>query len=117
LFVFLVLTWAGLLLGGSPARPEKRSDAEIEAAIRAKLAKSKIGKDGFTVHVRNGVATWQGSTTIMQHKGAATRMAKTSGATQVVNNIKITDGASGGVNGQPRRAVVKQEPSKAAGGW
>src|SRR6266849_10940425 len=71
----------------------KFSDAEIEATIKAKLAKSKIGKDGFQVHVKNGIATWTGNTNVMQHKGAATRMAKTAGAIQVVNNIKISDQA------------------------
>ena len=69
----------------------KFSDAEIEATIKAKLAKSKIGKDGFQVHVKDRVATWTGSTTVMQHKGAATRMAKAAGAIQVINNIKISD--------------------------
>jgi osmotically-inducible protein OsmY len=69
------------------------SDAEIEAKIKTKLAKSKIGKDGMTVHVKNGIATWQGTTNVMQHKGAATRMARTAGAIQVVNNIKLTDEA------------------------
>src|SRR5271154_1537951 len=66
------------------------SDAEIEATIKAKLAKSKIGKDGFQVHVKDRVATWTGVTTVMQHKGAATRMAKAAGAIQVLNNIKIS---------------------------
>jgi BON domain len=70
----------------------KFSDAEIEATIKAKLAKSKIGKDGFQVHVKDRVATWSGVTLVMQHKGAATRMAKTAGAIQVVNNIKISGG-------------------------
>ena len=69
----------------------KFSDAEIEATIKAKLAKSKIGKEGFQVHVKDGVATWAGTTSIMQHKGAATRMAKTAGATKVVNNIKVSE--------------------------
>jgi hypothetical protein len=63
----------------------KFSDAEIEATIKAKLGKSKIGKDGFQTHVKNGVATWTGATAVMRHKGAATRIVKTSGATQVVN--------------------------------
>lgn len=97
----------------TPVHREKQSDAEVEATIRAKLAKSKIGKDGFTVHVHNGVATWQGATRVMQHKGAATRMAKTAGAIQVVNNIKISDdaraAAAGNLTGQSKRAVVKQE--------
>src|ERR1700693_1792844 len=68
-------------------------DKAIEATIRAKLDKSKIGKDGFKVHVQGGVATWEGTTDVLQHKGAATRMAKTAGAKKVVNNIKIDDGA------------------------
>ena len=65
----------------------------MEAAIRAKLAKSKIGKDGFTVRVQGGVAYWEGSTSVVQHKGAATRMAKTAGAGRVVNSIKVSDAA------------------------
>ncbi len=80
----------------------KFSDAEIEATIKAKLAKSKIGKDGFQVHVKDRVATWTGTTAIMQHKGAATRMAKTAGAIQVVNNIKVS-----GEPGPPRHVQVK----------
>ena len=69
----------------------KFSDAEIEATIKAKLAKSKIGKEGFQVHIKDGVATWTGTTSVMQHKGAATRMAKTAGAIKVVNNIKVSE--------------------------
>jgi BON domain-containing protein len=92
-------------------RQAKYSDAEIEATIKVKLAKSKIGKDGFQVHIKDGVATWTGSTTVIQHKGAATRMAKTAGAIQVVNNIKISgeSGFSGKGNaaGQPRHVQVK----------
>jgi osmotically-inducible protein OsmY len=86
----------------------KFSDAEIEATIKAKLAKSKIGKDGFQIHVKDRVATWTGSTSVMQHKGAATRMAKTAGAIQVLNNIKVSDTV-----GQPRRIQVKAGPPKA----
>jgi len=86
----------------------RRSDAEIEQTIRTKLAKSKIGKDGFVAKVHGGVVTWEGRTGVPQHKGAATRMAKTSGAIRVVNNIQITDGAR---PGQPlRRAQVKPAP-------
>jgi hypothetical protein len=68
-------------------------DQQIEAAIRAKLAKSKIGKDGLTVRVQGGVAYWEGSTSVVQHKGSATRMAKTAGAKSVVNDIKVSDAA------------------------
>jgi len=68
----------------------KFSDAEIEATIKAKLAKSKIGREGFQIHVKDRVATWTGTTSVMQHKGAATRMAKSAGAIQVTNNIKVS---------------------------
>lgn len=89
----------------------KFSDAEIEATIKVKLAKSKIGKDGIQVHVKNGIATWTGNTNVMQHKGAATRMARTAGAIQVVNNIKISDqakeNAAGNLTGAARRVQVK----------
>lgn len=73
--------------------PRGLPDAAIEQAIKAKLAKSKIGADHFTVKVHNGIAVWEGKTDVMQHKGAATRMAKTAGATAVVNNIQISEAA------------------------
>jgi len=86
-------------------------DKETEALIRTKLAKSKIGKDGFTVRVQGGVAYWDGSTNVVQHKGAATRMAKTAGAKKVVNNIKVSDAAketaAANLEQGRRRAQVK----------
>jgi hypothetical protein len=89
-----------------------QEDKAIEAAIRAKLAKSKIGKDGFTPRVQGGVAYWEGSTSVVQHKGAATRMAKTAGAKRVVNNIKISDDAKAkaadNLDQGRRRAQVKR---------
>src|SRR5579862_5700127 len=89
-----------------------QEDKQIEAAIQAKLAKSKIGKDGFKVHVQGGVATWEGSTGVVQHKGAATRMAKAAGAKAVVNNIKVNDAAkqkaSDNLETGRRRAQVKR---------
>lgn len=66
------------------------SDSQIESTIRTKLSKSKIGKDGFHFHVQRGVVTWEGTTAIGQHKGAATRMARTSGAVEVINNIRVS---------------------------
>lgn len=93
---------------GTSAQEDKR----IEAAIQAKLAKSKIGKDGFKVHVQGGVATWEGSTGVVQHKGAATRMAKSAGAKSVVNHIKVSDDAkkkaSDNLDSGRRRAQVKR---------
>jgi len=80
--------------------------------IRAKLAKSKIGKDGFTVRVQGGIAYWEGKTDVVQHKGSATRMAKTAGAKSVVNNIKVSDAgkekAAGNLDDGRRRAQVKR---------
>ena len=99
-----------------PVKPSQSASAQddraIEAAIRAKLAKSKIGKDGFTVRVQGGVAYWEGSTAVVQHKGSATRMAKTAGARKVINNIKISDDAkekaAGNLDDGRRRAQVKR---------
>ena len=59
----------------------------------SKLAKSKIKKDGFTVREQGGIAYWDGTASVIQHKGSATRMAKAAGARAVVNNIKISDAA------------------------
>jgi hypothetical protein len=89
-----------------------QEDKQIEATIRTKLDKSKIGKDGFKVHVQGGVATWEGSTGVLQHKGAATRMAKAAGAKGVVNHIKVSDDAkqkaSDNLDSGRRRAQVKR---------
>lgn len=103
--------------GGPPsAGVSAEQDKQIEAAIPARLAKSKIGKDGFTVHVQGGVATWEGATSVVQHKGAATRMAKAAGAHSVVNNIKVSDAAkekaAANLEQGRRRAQVKRGESR-----
>jgi hypothetical protein len=72
---------------------KRLTDVEIEKAIKAKLAKSKIGADKFQFHVQGGVATIEGRTDVIQHKGAATRMAKAAGAVAVANHIQISDAA------------------------
>ena len=92
-----------------------QQDKVIEAAIRTKLAKSKIRKDGFTVRVQGGVAYWDGTTNVIQHKGSATRMAKTAGAKAVVNNIKISDAAKQKATqnldqGRRRAQIKRSEP-------
>ncbi len=84
------------------------SDSQIDATIRTKLAKSKIGKDGFKYHVSHGVVTWEGKTDVIQHKGSATRMAHSAGASQVVNNIQISANAKAKAAGNLRKAYVKQ---------
>ena len=87
-------------------------DKVIELKIREKLAKSKIGKDGFKVRVQGGVAYWEGKTDVVQHKGSATRMARTAGAKQVVNNIQVSDAAkqkaADNLDQGRRRAQVKR---------
>ncbi len=89
-----------------------QSDAAIESAIKAKLARSKIGKDKLKVRVQGGIAYWEGNTDVVQHKGAATRMAKTAGAKAVVNKIMISDAArakaSANLENGRRRAQVKR---------
>ena len=84
------------------------SDAQIDATIRTKLAKSKIGKDGFRFHVQHGVVTWEGNTNVMQHKGSATRMARTAGAVQVVNNIQVSATGKAKASANLKKASVQQ---------
>jgi osmotically-inducible protein OsmY len=96
----------------APARKTNLSDAEIERAIRAKFAASKIGADHFEAHVQGGIATLAGHTDVIQHKGTATRLAKTAGASQVVNHIQISqaarDKAMANLAKGRRRAQVKR---------
>jgi hypothetical protein len=96
----------------APQGVSAQEDKNIEQAIRAKLATSKIGKDGFTVRVQGGIAYWEGNTNVVQHKGAATRMAKTAGARAVVNHIKTSDAAkqkaADNLEQGRRRAQVKR---------
>jgi len=77
----------------TPKAAPRLSDAQLESAIRAKFAKSKINANKFQVHVQGGVATLEGRTDVIQHKGTATRLAKTSGAVAVNNRIQISDAA------------------------
>jgi hypothetical protein len=99
----------GTAKGG--AQP-KLSDAQLEAAIRAKFAKSKINADKFTVRVQGGVATIDGKTEVVQHKGTATRMCKNAGAIAVNNRVKVSDAArqksAGNLEEGRRRAQVKR---------
>jgi hypothetical protein len=93
------------------ARP-KLSDAQLEAAIRAKFAKSKINEDKFTVRVQGGVATIDGKTDVLQHKGVATRMCKTAGAAAVNNRVQVSDAskqkAAGNLEQGRRRVQVSR---------
>ncbi len=84
------------------------SDIQIESTIRTKLAKSKIGKDGFRFKVARGVVTWEGTTNVVQHKGSATRMARSAGAAQVVNNIQVSAAAKAKAGANLKKAYVQQ---------
>jgi osmotically-inducible protein OsmY len=75
------------------APPPGKPDAEVEAEIRRRFAKSKVSQDNFTVRVRAGVATLEGRTNVPQRKGSATRMAKSAGAKQVNNLIQVSEEA------------------------
>jgi hypothetical protein len=94
-----------------PAKPAI-SDVRLEAAIRAKFAKSKINADKFQVHVQGGVATIEGRTDVTQHKGVATRLAKTGGALAVNNHIQVSDAAkqkaAANLEKGRRRAQIKR---------
>jgi hypothetical protein len=96
-----------------------KSDAAIEAAIRAKFAKSKIAVEKFQVHVQGGVATIEGRTEVVQHKGVATRLAKSAGALAVNNHVHPSDAAkqkaSASLETGRRRAQVKRGDARSDG--
>ena len=107
-------------IGGTAKRATvqpKLSDAQLEAVIRAKFAKSKINTDKFTVRVQGGVATIDGKTDVVQHKGTATRMCRTAGA--VVNNrVQVSEAArqkaAGNLVDGRRRVQVKRGDARSA---
>jgi hypothetical protein len=93
----LAVVFAGLSQATSVVKPvagaSRIPDAQIEHNIRMKFAKSKINSEHFTVTVLNGVARIDGKTNVIQHKGVATRLAKTGGAVAVQNHIQISEAA------------------------
>jgi hypothetical protein len=91
------------------------TDADIERAIRARFAKSKISANRFEVRVQKGVATIEGRTAVLQHKGTATRLAKAAGAKSVRNKIQVADEAvsaasSNLAKGRRRTQAKRSEP-------
>lgn len=85
--------------GFQPAAPQPKSpapppgDQQLEKAILERFARSKIAPNRFQVRVQGGVATLTGKTDVLQHKGVATRLAKTAGARQVINRIEVSEAA------------------------
>jgi osmotically-inducible protein OsmY len=130
-FLLLALSCAGPALPApgtappaskrQPAKAQARqqgSDAEIERAIRARFARSKIATDNFQVHVQGGIATLEGTTEVVQHKGVATRLAKSSGASAVDNRIRPTEQArqkaAASLAKGRRRAQIKRAEVRSA---
>ena len=103
-----------------PQGARRISDAQIDATIRLKLAKSKIAADKFQFHTQGGVVTIEGKTDVIQHKGAATRMARTAGAVAVVNHIQISEAAreraAKNLETGRRRAQVKRGEARSESG-
>ncbi len=95
-----------------PKTAPRLPDSQLEALIRAKFAKSKINADKFRVRVQGGIATIEGHTDVMQHKGVATRLARTAGALAVNNHVQLSDAAkqkaAGNLEQGRRRAQVKR---------
>ena len=85
-----------------PAAQPKLSDAQLEAVIRAKFAKSKINADKFTVRVQGGVATIDGKTDVVQHKGvghADVQDRRGGGGEQSRADQRCGEGEGGGQSG------------------
>jgi len=71
-----------------PTAAAPKSDAEIQKCINDKFAGAeKLKSQGFSATVSNGEATLTGAANNAGSKGAATKIAKSCGATKVTNNI------------------------------
>ena len=99
------------------ARQAPLPDAQLEKDIRARFAASKISAHHFQVHVQGGVATIEGNTDVLQHKGTATRLAKSCGAIKVVNKVAVSqaakDKAANNLASGRRRAQIKRSDTAA----
>jgi len=71
-----------------PAAVVPKSDADIQKCITDKIAGAeKLKSQGFSATVNGGEVTLTGTASNAGSKGAATRIAKSCGATKVTNNI------------------------------
>jgi hypothetical protein len=119
----LAVAFAGLsqaaAVGTPPPKPAT-PDSIVEHRIQAKFAKSKINAEHFTVSVHGGIATIEGKTNVIQHKGVATRLAKTGGAVAVKNHIQVSDAAKAkaaaglarATVGPPKQGASQSSPSQ-----
>ena len=77
----------GKSAANKPAAAPK-SDADIQKCITDKFAAAeKLKSQGFSAAVKSGEATLTGTANNAGSKGAATKIAKSCGATKVTNNI------------------------------
>ncbi len=110
---------AAAILAAQTPKPSS-TDTELERAIRDRFARSKIAVNKFTVRVQGGVATLEGRTDVIQHKGTATRLAKASGARRVVNKIEVSEkarekAAANLAKGRRRAQIKRGEPRSERG--
>jgi hypothetical protein len=100
------------------AQPATKNDAQLERDIRTRFQQSKIGRNNFQVHVQGGAATIEGQTDVLQHKGTATRLARSVGAARVVNKIQVSQAAreraAAGLAQGRRRAQIKRGEARSA---
>jgi len=76
-----------------PAAAPHWKDAELKKAIEQRIARSAIAADRFKVDVNDCVAHITGQTEVIQHKGVATRLAKSMGARSVKNDVEVSAAA------------------------
>lgn len=112
--LLLALATSCIVFAAVVPKPAPSNDGVIEGAIRAKFAKSKINEEHFKVTVRNGIALLEGKTAVPQRKGAATRMAKTGGAKEVVNKIEVSQAARQQMADRLRKARERKTPAAAS---
>ena len=116
----VVLASAWPVVAAAPPKEATKAalpDAEIERNIRERFAKSKISANHFQVKVQGGVARIDGKTSVIQHKGVATRLAKLGGARTVDNRIEISaeakeKAAKNLAEGRRRIATHTSEPPR-----
>lgn len=95
------------------AAPEM-SDMALERAITQRFAKSAIASNGFTVSVSGGVATLRGIAQVAQHKGVATRLARSAGARQVRNQIELGAPARDAMRRLRQRSATRPKSPKSS---
>lgn len=110
--LLVLIAFSAFAADPKPAAPV--NDAAVESAIRAKFAKSKISTNNFKVTVKSGVALLEGKTDVPQHKGVATRLAKSGGAKQVVNKIQIGEAARQKLSDRLRKARESRSKPRSA---